>query len=184
MPVPITVSTTEESLLIRRAQYNDAEAFAELYRLHAPALFRYFLLWHVERSLAEDLTAEVFVKMIKGLSRFRDQGIPLAAWLFRIAHDRLVDQVRLDARRPTTPLSDLTLDPQLNPEKLVADSLEVEALMRAVGALPEEQKLVIQLRFIEGYSLEVVAQIMHKTVGAVKSLQHRALSNLGRTVRA
>jgi RNA polymerase sigma-70 factor (ECF subfamily) len=172
-------ATTDEPSLIQRAQQGDAEAFAALYRLHAPALYRYFVLRHIERAQAEDLTAEVFVKVIEGLARYRETGAPLAAWLFRIAHDRLVDHIRRTTRHPTASLTEMTLDGNGDPERQVAEVLELESLRLAVSALPEEQKLVIQLRFVEGYPLEATAQVLRKSVGAVKALQHRALSNLG-----
>ncbi|MGQ0603556.1 MAG: sigma-70 family RNA polymerase sigma factor [Anaerolineales bacterium] len=177
----ISTALTDKTL-VRRAQQGEAEAFTALYHQYAPALVRYFLLRRVDVTTAEDLTAEVFVRVIEGLGRYRDTGAPLAAWLFRIAHDRLVDHIRHWARHPITPLSELMHDLQADPETLAVEALEAAALMRAIAVLNDEQKLVVQLRFIEGYNVEVTAQIMQKSMGAVKALQHRAMSNLSRKV--
>lgn len=182
--MPVGYSESEEQTLILRAQQGDAAALAALYQRHAPALFRYFLLRLHERAVAEDLTGEVFLKVVEGLERYQQRGTPLAAWLFRIAHDRMVDYVRHTSRRPTTVLLESIVDPENGPENQVADDVERQHLMNAIGNLNDEQKLVIQLRFIESYSLEDVAHIMRKTVGAVKALQHRALNNLGRQMNS
>lgn len=179
----MAVSTSlTDNTLVRRAQQGDAEAFTALYHQYTPALVRYFLLRHMDVTTAEDLTAEVFVRVIEGLGRYRDNGAPLAAWLFRIAHDRLVDSIRHGARHPTMPLSELMHDLQADPETLAVEALETAELMGAIAVLNDEQKFVVQLRFLEGYSVEVTAQIMQKSMGAVKALQHRAISNLSRKV--
>lgn len=180
--VPAGNSEAEEQALVSRAQQGDASALSALYHRHAPALYRYFVLRLHERTVAEDLTGEVFLKMVEGLGNYEQRGAPLAAWLFRIAHDRMVDYVRHSARRPTTALLETIIDPESGPELQALDQAERQQLLAAVTTLGDEQKLVIQLRFIEGYSLEDVARIMRKTVGAVKALQHRALTSLGRKI--
>jgi RNA polymerase sigma-70 factor (ECF subfamily) len=181
--VPASNIEAEEQALILRAQQGDATALAALYQRHAPALFRYFMLRLHERTVAEDLTGEVFVKVVEGLEHYEQRGTPLAAWLFRIAHARLVDYVRRTSRRPTTALLDSIEDPQNGPELQAAEDVDRQTLMQAIASLSDDQKLVIQLRFIESYSLEDVAHIMRKTIGAVKALQHRALNNLGRQLK-
>jgi RNA polymerase sigma-70 factor (ECF subfamily) len=168
-----------EPELIRRAQAGDADAVAALYQANAPAIFRYCYFRVAERATAEDLVGDVFVKMLEGLPRYVDRGLPLVAWLFRIAHDRVVDHHRRTARRRTE-----ALDPRLEADGL---SPEAEALARAelarvqalMADLNDEQRLVIQLRFIEGYDLETCARILGKNIGAIKAQQHRALRQLG-----
>jgi RNA polymerase sigma-70 factor (ECF subfamily) len=170
---------SEESALIRRAQQGDADAAAELYHRHASAIFRYFLFRVGDQAIAEDLAGEVFLRMTEGLPRFSDRGAPFAAWLFRIAHDRLVDYHRA-ARRQTEALSESLIDSTADPETQAAIQMDSRQLTGLIMALTDEQKTVIHLRFVEGYSLEDTAQLMNKTVGAVKALQHRALQNLAR----
>ena len=173
------IDHSEESALIRRAQQGDADAAAALYHRHASAIFRYFLFRVSDQAIAEDLAGEVFLRMTEGLPRFSDRGAPFAAWLFRIAHDRLVDYHR-QARRQTEELSESLIDSAADPETQAAIQMDSRQLAGLIMALTDEQKTVIQLRFVEGYSLEDTARLMNKTVGAIKALQHRALQNLAR----
>jgi RNA polymerase sigma-70 factor (ECF subfamily) len=170
----------EEKTLIQRARQGDADAVAELYHRHAPAIFRYLFFRLHDQATAEDITAEVFLEMVKALPRYRERGAPFAAWLFQIAHSRLVDHHRYAARRPTEPLSESITDETPGPEARVALMAETRRLSEALARLTDEQQMVIQLRFIEGYNLEDSAAIMGKSTGAIKALQHRALNSLGR----
>ena len=170
---------SEEIALIRRAQQGDADAAAELYHRHASAIFRYLLFRVSDQAIAEDLTGEVFLRMTECLPRFSDRGAPFAAWLFRIAHDRLVDYRRA-AHREAEELSESIVDGAPDPEAQAATQMDAHQLAELIATLTDEQKTVIQLRFVEGYSLEDTAQLMSKTVGAIKALQHRALQSLAR----
>ena len=167
-----------ELALIHRAQRGEPEAVAELYRIHSPAIYRYFYFRVHDRATAEDLTGEVFVKMVEGLPRFVDRGAPLAAWLFRIAHDRVVDHHRRAAHRQTEALSDGLEASEPGTETQALQRAEMERVSAVVATLTDEQRMVIQLRFVEGYSLEQCASLLRKTPGAIKALQHRALRQL------
>lgn len=156
---------------------------AELYHRHAPAIFRYVFFRMNDQSIAEDLTGDVFLEMVQTLHRYAERGTPFAAWLFRIAHDRVVDYHRRQARRPTEVLSESLADDAPSPETQVAHRAETHGLLTAMKFLTDEQRLVLQLRFVEGHSVETTARIMRKTPGAVKALQHRALGRLGRQLQ-
>jgi len=171
---------SDEKTLVQRARHGDADAVAELYYRHAPAIFRYLYFRINDQAAAEDIMGEVFLEMVKAVPRYTERGAPFAAWLFQIAHSRLVDHHRYAARRETEALSDVIADGTLDPEAEVAWRAETRQLAEALSALTDEQKTVIQLRFVEGYSLEDTAQIMGKTRGAIKALQHRALQSLAR----
>lgn len=170
----------EEQQLIQYAQAGNADAVAELYRRHAPAIFRYVFFRMNDRTAAEDLTGDVFLEMMQALNRYTERGAPFAAWLFRIAHARVVDYHRRHARRPTETLSETLPDHTPGPELQATHHAEMHVLLSAMQILTDEQRTVIQLRFVEGHSLEATAQIMRKTPGAIKALQHRALGRLGR----
>ncbi len=174
-----TTDHSKEIALIRRAQGGDADAAAELYHRHVSAIYRYFLFRVSDPAIAEDLTGEVFLRVAEGLPRFSDRGAPFAAWLFRIAHDRLVDYRRA-AHRQAEELSELIVDGAPDLEAQAVIQMDTRQLTGLVATLTDEQKAVIQLRFAEGYSLEDTAQLMSKTVGAIKALQHRALQSLAR----
>jgi RNA polymerase sigma-70 factor (ECF subfamily) len=167
-----------EQVLIRRAQRGDAAAIAELYRTHSPAIFRYCYFRVSDRATAEDLTGEVFVKMVAGLPRFVDRGAPLAAWLFRIAHDRVIDHHRRAAHSRNVMLSESLVANGPGTEAQALEHAEMERVRALVAMLTEEQRTVIQLRFVEGFSLEECARMLGKTIGAIKALQHRALRQL------
>jgi RNA polymerase sigma-70 factor (ECF subfamily) len=176
----VPASNSSEEALVYRAQSGDADALVELYQRHAPAIFRYFLFRVSERASAEDLTGEVFERMVAALPRYEQRGLPFAAWLFRIAHDRWVDHQRRAQHRQTEPLSEwLETDAPGTEAQALAHAAHAE-LWAQLAALTDEQRQVIQLRFVEGYNLEECAQLLGKTTGAVKALQHRALQQLAR----
>ena len=173
-----------DQALIQRAQAGDAQAVAKLYEGYAPAIFRYLYGRVSIRAVAEDLTAEVFLKMVEGLPRYVDRGLPIGAWLFRIAHDRLVDYFRRSSQRQHEPLSEMLVDETDGTETAALRQVEVRTLFALFNGLTDEQRLVLQLRFIEGYSLEYTAGLMQKTIGAVKALQFRALRHLAGQLQA
>lgn len=174
----------DERELVARAQQGELDAFAELYRWYAPFIFRYLVIRLNDKLAAEDLTSEVFLKAQESLRRYTRRNVPFAAWLFRIAHDRMVDHRRAAARRPTpSALSEDILDEALGPEAAAASRLQARQLAEATASLTDEQQTVIHLRLIEGYNLDETARIMQKRIGAVKALQHRALKSLAKKLQ-
>lgn len=176
----------DETRLIQRARRGDADAFAGLYRDNVQAIYRYILLRVSDAQLAEDLTGDVFMRALKSISTYQDQGKPFIAWLYRIAHARVVDHYRRSGRRP--PDSDLEDEPlpvSTDLDQSLLRRQAAQALRTAIQQLTDEQQQVVVLRFIEGQSLEATAQIMGKNANAIKALQHRALRSLaGRLTRA
>lgn len=169
----------EEQALLQRARRGDADAFSSLYRDSVQAIFRYIYHRVNDRHLAEDFTADVFTRALKGLGDYQDQGKPFIAWLYRIAHDRVVDYYRRRDRRPVE--SDLDEEPIPVSENLDEGILRrqaADALREAITGLTDEQQQVVILRFIHGYRIEKVATIMDKNPNAIKALQHRALRSL------
>jgi RNA polymerase sigma-70 factor (ECF subfamily) len=173
----------EESRLIRKAQGGDAEAFAQLYRSYVQAIYRYLYSRLSDATVAEDLTAEVFMRAVDGLPRFSDRGLPFGAWLFRIARDRLVDFYRQSGRRPVVDLDESLSSDGPDPSEMAETAVVLNDLHMALNRLTGDQRNVIQFRFMEDWSLEETARAMNKTVNAVKALQHRALSTLHRLLQ-
>ena len=162
------------------------EAVGELYDRHHTRIFRY--LWSRLRDphLAEDLTGEVFVRMVRDLPGYRPRGIPFRAWLYRIAHNLAVDQQRSQGRHPLVSLDDaecLQAEGQ-DPEARAERQITVERVERALETLDPTQREVIVLRFLVGLSLREAAAALDKTVGAIKSLQHRGLVALRAALNA
>jgi RNA polymerase sigma-70 factor (ECF subfamily) len=153
------------------------EAVGELYDRHHTRIFRY--LWSRLRDphVAEDLTGEVFARMVKDLPGYRPRGIPFQAWLYRIAHNLAVDHQRVQGRHPLVSLDDaedVRAEGQ-DPAAKVERQLTVERVESALEALDPIQRDVVVLRFLVGLSLREVAAALTKSVAAVKSLQHRGL---------
>ncbi|MCL4255101.1 MAG: sigma-70 family RNA polymerase sigma factor [Anaerolineae bacterium] len=176
----------DEQRMIKLAQAGDANAFAQLYRAHVQAIFRYVYYRLNDIHLAEDMTADVFTRALKDLPNYHDMGKPFLAWLYRIAHARLVDYYRKIGRRGTD--DDLDENSTLKPMEDALDSSLLrkqlaQALHHAIAKLIPSQQQVVILRFIEEKSLEETALIMDKNANAIKALQHRALKTLAHLLR-
>jgi RNA polymerase sigma-70 factor (ECF subfamily) len=175
------VRETSESHLIKKAKTYDTEALSELYRRHADAIFRYVYYRLGDEVVAEDLVGDVFVRMLEGLPSYQDTGRPFEAWLYRIAHARVVDHYRREkARRSTSVDEELAAGEEGDPDRLAAHRDDARRVWKALVDLTDDQQQVISLRFIAGYSTAEVAKLLGKTEGAVKALQHRALASLRR----
>jgi RNA polymerase sigma-70 factor (ECF subfamily) len=172
------LSVEEETSLVARAKRGDEAAISQLYRQYAPAIYGYVASRVRDSAVADDLTSEVFLRALEGLPRFEYRGVPVSAWLYRIAHDRMVDHFRQQARRPTMPLENELLSVQDEIEQEVDTRLRVQQLREAIDQLTAEQHQVILLRFSAGLKLKEVAYVMNKSIEAVKMLQWRALARL------
>ena len=163
--------------LVRRAQGGDVEAVGALYDRHYTHIFRYLWSQVRDRHQAEDLTGEVFARMIANLPRYRPRGIPFRAWLYRIAHNLAVDHFRAQGQRELVPLYHAAGASSDGPDlgTTVERRLTAERVAEALQALDPTQQAVVVLRFLVGLSLREVASILSKSVAAIKSIQHRGL---------
>ncbi len=135
-----------------------------------------------DEATAEDLTAEVFVRLVERIDRFSYRGRPLLAWLYTIARNLVADHHRRTGQVQMLPLEERLVADADDPEAAAERALAQRRLARALARLTEDQRRVILLRFIEGMDTRTVAQILGKPVGAVKALQHRALAALRRVL--
>ena len=177
--------TYDEAHLIGLAQQGDAEACTALYERHYDAVYRYCYCRVGDAGLAQDLTADVFVRMVDKLHTFQVRGRPLLAWLYTIARNLVTDTHRQNGRAIHLPLdsaSQLASKSNGDPVRGVERRLQAECLAAALGHLTEEQRQVILLKFIEDYRNGQIAGMLGKSEGAVKSLQHRALNALRRAL--
>ena len=179
-------SQDEIAELVKGAQEGDAASFAGLYELFYDKIFRYVFFKTGDRTEAEDITEEVFVKMLESIRSFRWKGPPFSSWLFRIAHNLVVDHFRKAARRKTTSLDEAG---QVSASSMDIDRhLDIELSMRDVHEAMENltmlQKEVISLRFAAGLSVRETARSMGKKENAVKALQHSAVIKLRSLLRA
>jgi RNA polymerase sigma-70 factor (ECF subfamily) len=164
--------------LILRAQRGDREAVATLYQVHVDLIYRYIYFRVPTQHDAEDLTAEVFVQMVERLPSYRITGAPFEAWLYRIAASRVADFYRGSKRQSDDEIPDDFYDDSPGIEDLLEQEQLVGPLRAALLKLPDEHQNILILRFIERKSHEEVAALLGKSVTAVKSAQHRALTRL------
>lgn len=169
----------EESLVLR-AQKHDQEAFAQLYEEYFDKIYRYVTLKLGDEMEAEDVTQQVFLNTLQSISSFKWKGKPFSAWLFRIAHNQVVDHLR-KKKRATLPLSE-SLPSSDNPQQITEHKLEIERLLSATKKLTEAQREVLSLRFSSELPIAEVAMVMGKSEGAVKALQHSAILALRRAL--
>jgi RNA polymerase sigma-70 factor (ECF subfamily) len=168
----------DASVLVKRAQTGDHEAVGLLYEAYVQVIHR-FVLYRVGNTKdAEDITAEVFVQMVEGLPAYRVTEAPFAAWLFRIASSRVADYYRHHLRHPHEELPEMLPDISDLPEDIIMQNQTFEKLREALSKLTEEQQHILVLRFVERRSHEDVAAMLNRSVTAVKSAQHRALTKL------
>jgi len=165
----------DEESLIRRAQQQDQEAFAQLYEEHFNKIYRYVALRIGDKTEAEDVTQQVFINALRSISSFKWKGIPFAAWLFRIAHNQVVDYLRKKTKQATVPLDESLASSDSNPQLMAEHRLDIEQLLLATKRLTRAQREVIALRFAGELSTVQVAKVMGKSQGAVKALQHSAI---------
>ncbi len=175
----------DEDQLIQLAQRGDAAACAALYSRHYDAVYRYCYYRLSEAGLAQDLTADVFVRMVERLEAYQRRGRPLLAWLYAVARNLISDHFRSASRRVDVALHQTAgLAPDDGEDMIdnLHHRLEADRLARAMRGLTEDQRQVILLKFIENLGNTEIAAMMVKSEGAVKSLQHRALDALRRAM--
>lgn len=165
--------------IIRRAQAADPEALSAIYERYAPGLYRYIYYRIGDAEVARDLHADVFVRMLEGIAQYEDRGWSIGSWLYRIAHDRMIDRLRRNARVPFEPLDDWDAACP-GPEANLEQQARKQIVQQALTHLPEPQRRVLTLRFMYDLSLQDTAIQMGRTVGSVKALQHRAQAALQR----
>ncbi len=124
------------------------------------------------------MTQQVFVRAFESIPSFRWKGVPFSAWLYRIAHNLVVDHIRKQKKRPTVPFEESLAVSDSDPRQEVERRLDIEQLVSATGRLTEAQREVISLRFAGGLSVAEAARVMGKSEGAVKALQHSAIVTL------
>jgi RNA polymerase sigma-70 factor (ECF subfamily) len=172
--------------LVERAQAGEAEAFGLIYDRYVDTVFRFVYFRVGNRQLAEDLTADTFLRALKRIGSFTWQGRDLGAWLVTIARNLVADHFKSGRYRLEVTTGDV-LDadredrgPEGSPEAAVVDHITNVALLTAVKQLNPEQQECIVLRFLQGFSVAETAQAMGKNEGAIKALQYRAVRALAR----
>ena len=166
--------------LVSRAQGGQKEAFGLLYEEYEERVYRYVFVRTRQVEQAEDLTQEVFVRAFDGIRSYRDRGKPFSGWLFRIAHNLVIDHYRWLAKHRSIEPADVQPTSVDDPVAEVEKKAEIKRILEAVPNLTPGQREVISLRFGAGLHLAEAAAVMGKSIGAVKMLQHQAVARLKR----
>ncbi len=166
--------------LVERAKSGDAQAFGALYDRFQPEILRYLTHRTRDPEAAEDLTQQVFLKAWQAIPRFEQRGVPFKAWLYRMAHNQMVDHFR--THKPTTELGDFDLPDEADQESALLTGEMNEALQRALARLSEDHRQVLTLRFLMEKSAREIGEVMGRKEVTVRGLQMRALQALRREI--
>ncbi len=166
----------DEENLVRRAQQKDTEAFTRLYEAYFDKIYRYVAIRVRNETEAEDLTQQVFMKMLESISTFKYKGLPFSSWIYRIAHNQVVDFLRQQNKKATLDIEGLPLpDAGDDPQHLMEQQVDIDQLKLATQKLTSAQQEVLSLRFACELSIAECANTMGKSEGAIKALQHSAV---------
>jgi len=169
-----------EKVLLEQARRFDEQALTEVYDRYSPELYRYAVRLLDDRDLAEECVAETFSRLLMALKHGKGPRQYIRAYLYRVAHNWITDSYRRQPP-PTVQLNtQWQADPDIDPQVAVVKNMEQQEVRSALFKLTPEQRQVMTLKYIEGWRNKEIAQAMGKPVGAVKSLQHRALNSLRR----
>ncbi len=173
----------DDTPIVLRAIQRDQEAFGELYDRHVVRVYRHIYYMVGNAAEAEDLTSQTFLRAWEAIDRYQVRGAPFVSWLLRIAHNLGVSHLR--AKRETSQVHEGIIDDKLprDPEWAYAQTAEEEMVRQAILGLREEQRQVILLRFIEDLDYREVADIIGKSVAAIRVIQHRALNSLRKQMK-
>jgi RNA polymerase sigma-70 factor, ECF subfamily len=176
----ISLSNISEDLTLNRAIQGDHEAFGMLYEQYVERIFNYVYYRTGNQHDAEDLTARVFFRAMRRIPQYQERGLPVSAWLYRIAHNLVANWHRDRGRRPEISLDEgfASIPHSEHPEVTLLYLEEQDRLLQIIRDLPPERQQLIILKFVEHLSNAEIGQIMGKTEGAVKSLYHRTLLSL------
>lgn len=170
----------DDAELIKRAQRGNSNAIGTLYDRHQPHIYRFVWSRLRHQQTAEDMTGEIFTRMVTNLPNYRDTGLPFRAWLYRIARNLIADYFRQHGERLPLPLdaAENITEETDSMDSLLQQKITVEYVEQALDQIDPEQREVVVMRFLVGLPLKEVALTLNKTVPAIKSLQHRGLAAL------
>jgi RNA polymerase sigma-70 factor (ECF subfamily) len=174
---------TSNSELLQRARQYDLQAIAEIYDTYSLRLYRYAVRLLGSQDLAEDCIAETFTRFLQALQAGHGPDDFVQAYLFRMAHNWITNFYQREPM-PAKELGEEQEDKQIGTEEKVEQRHRLDCIRAALQKLTSDQRQVIVLKYLEGWQHEEIAKIIKKPLGAVKSLQHRALASLERILES
>ena len=169
-----------EAVRLQKARTLDRRTLGGIYDDYHEQLYSYIFRRVGDVETARDLTADVFRRFLQATAKGNGPEENLRAWLYRVAHNIVIDHYRRQQHQPSQTLNEDWAGDDVDPRTAAEERLQVDRVRDAMRHLTAEQQQVISLKFLEGLSNEEVADITQKSIGAVKGLQHRALSALRR----
>ena len=160
------------------ARRQNEARLAGLFNEYYDKIARYAFVRVRSRTEAEDIAAEVFLKALHSLKSYKQQGIPMQAWLFRIAHNLVVDHFRKMAKKKTIPIDSVQIESVTDPVRTTEMNIELARVNKAMEQLTPAQREVIRLRFFGGFTSKEVGQILNKGDGAIREMQRAATQSL------
>ena len=173
---------TSEDICIERAVKGDQTAFISIYGRYVDRVYKHVYYRIYNRTDAEDITQEVFIKAWKGIKKYKPTGAPFLAWLLAIARNAVTDHYR--TRKTNVSLEEMELSREVVltsaeiPESQAEDNLDQSRIRNAITKLKGNKQKVISMRFIDGFSYQEIARALRKSEGAVRVIQYRALRDL------
>ena len=173
----------KEKKLVKSAQAGDSHAFGTLYDQYSAQIYRFIIVKVSTRQEAEDLTHEVFLSAWQKLPGFKIQKFPFSSWLYRIARNRVIDYYRTQKNHFSVDELVGSLEEEFLRVRAIQGEdlnlkLEMEQVLSAIEELTEDQREVIEMRFIQDLSPKEIAEITKKKEGTIRILQHRATKKL------
>jgi RNA polymerase sigma-70 factor, ECF subfamily len=154
------------------------DKLAGIYEESYDKVARYIYSRIGDKSEAEDLASEVFLKALESIKTYREQGVPIQAWLFRIARNLIIDRYRRMNKYRTVPIEEMEIRSDSDPAATADTNLEIERVKTAMQYLTEQQREVVRLRFFGSLTSREIAGILDKSHGAVREMQSAALEKL------
>lgn len=174
------VSNPGDENAIALASQGDQKAFGALYERYVDRIYNYIYYRTGNQYDAEDLTARVFFRAMRHIENYTDRGLPISAWLYRIAHNLVANWHRDNSRRKEVPLDEIILvrPNGEHPESALLQTEEQEKLLKVIRQLPDDRQQLLILKFVHHMPNAEIGQVMGRTEGAIKSLYHRTLLSL------
>jgi RNA polymerase sigma-70 factor (ECF subfamily) len=174
----------EETLdrLVAEAQRGNTQAFGRIFDEYAGPIYRFIASRVNHPSDAEDLTQLVFVKALEALPRYEARGIPFGGWLFRLARNAIIDQIRTRRDHLSLVAATTRESEETGPEAMADLHSDLDRVAEALAELTDDQREVIELRFFAGLSVAETAEAMGRHDGTIRGLQFRAIAALRRSL--
>src|SRR5690554_4778020 len=173
----------DEQELVERARNGDEDAVTLLYEMHVDSIFAYIRYRVPSDMIAEDITSEVCLRMVRSIAGYRDQGAPFRSWLYRIAANLLTDHHRKHGKNPEIAIPESYQSDDTNPFDHVMREDERQHLRLAIQSLPAEYQNLLWLRFVEDLPHTEIAHILNKPAAALRAMQYRALKALANALQ-